>query len=104
MIDSLLHLARATCLDIANAVATVSKFSSEPMEAHLTAEMINLLLHYTSTEQKMIGYFRSRLGHNLEGRRSTSGAVFLIAGGAASWLNQKQPTVALSTSEAELWL
>ena len=34
--------------------------------------------------------------------RSTSGVVVGYAGGAISWLSQRQPTVALSTTEAEI--
>ena len=37
MFGSLPHLARATRPDIAHAITTVSKFNSEPTEAHLTA-------------------------------------------------------------------
>ena len=34
--------------------------------------------------------------------RSTSGVVVKYAGGAISWLSQRQPTVATSTTEAEI--
>ncbi|UYV85024.1 hypothetical protein LAZ67_X004326 [Cordylochernes scorpioides] len=37
-----------------------------------------------------------------ETRRSTSGVVCKLAGGAISWLSQKQRSVSLSTTEAEL--
>ena len=35
------------------------------------------------------------------GRRSTSGFVFSLGSGAISWSSKKQPTVALSSTEAE---
>ena len=38
---------------------------------------------------------------DLDDRHSTTGNVFLMAGGAISWMNKKQAIVALSTSEAE---
>ena len=37
----------------------------------------------------------------MDNRRSTTGNVFVMSGGAISWLSQKQSTVALSTAEAE---
>ena len=107
MVGNLLHLARATHPDIAHAVATVSKFNSEPTEAHLTAVKrilkgtVNLSLCYTSIGQKMLGYSDADWANDSDDRHSTSGNVFLMVGGAVSWLSQKQPTVALSTSEAE---
>jgi hypothetical protein len=36
-----------------------------------------------------------------EGRKSRSGYVFLIAGAAVTWFSKNQPTVALSSTEAE---
>ena len=38
---------------------------------------------------------------DLEGRRSTSGFVFVLSGGAVAWASKLQSTVALSTQEAE---
>ena len=38
---------------------------------------------------------------DLDQRRSTSGYVFNLFGGAVSWMSKKQPVVALSTIEAE---
>jgi hypothetical protein len=34
-------------------------------------------------------------------RQSVSGYIFDIAGGSVSWVSKRQPTVALSTTEAE---
>ena len=38
---------------------------------------------------------------NVDDCRSTSGYVFMIAGGPVSWRSKKQSSVALSTAEAE---
>ena len=38
---------------------------------------------------------------DLDDCHSTSGNLFLLAGGPVSWLSKKQSTVALSTAEAE---
>lgn len=41
------------------------------------------------------------MGSNIDDRKSITGYVFLIHGGAVSWQAKKQPTVALSSVEAE---
>ena len=110
MVGSILHASRATRPDIANAIAIVSKYNATPTEAHMTAVKrilrylkgtISFSLKYTATGQKMKGYTDADWANDLDNRHSTSGNVFLMAGGAISWLSQKQTTVALSTSEAE---
>lgn len=110
MVGSLLHAARATRPDIAHAVGTVSRFNSEPTEAHMTAVKrifrylkgtIDLSLNYKATGEKLFGYSDADWANDLDNRRSVSGNVLLMSGGAISWLSQKQTTVALSTSEAE---
>ncbi len=38
---------------------------------------------------------------DLEDRRSTTGFVFMMGGGAISWSNKQQPTITLSTTKAK---
>ncbi len=49
----------------------------------------------------MLGYSDADWGGDLEDRRSTIRFVFMIGGGAISWSSKQQPTIALSTTEAE---
>jgi hypothetical protein len=49
----------------------------------------------------LVGYCDSDWGSNIDDRRSITGYVFLLSGGAVSWQAKKQPTVALSSVEAE---
>ena len=49
----------------------------------------------------MLGYCDSDWGASIDDRRSVSGLVFTIAGGAVTWQTQKQKSIALSTVEAE---
>ena len=48
-----------------------------------------------------VGYSDADWGGDLDDRKSTSGYVFQISGGAVSWSSKKQTCVALSTAEAE---
>ncbi len=47
------------------------------------------------------GYTDSSLGDQTDDYHSTSGYVFILAGGAISWSSQKQRTVAQNTTEAK---
>jgi hypothetical protein len=100
--------------DIAFAITTLSQFSSNPGPKHWMAikRLLRYLrgtLNYTLTygniashmTPSLIGYCDSDWGSNVDDRRSITGYVFLLAGGAVSWQAKKQPTVALSSVEAE---
>ena len=47
------------------------------------------------------GFIDADWAGDLDQRRSTSGYVFSLFGGAVSWMSKKQFVVALSTKEAE---
>lgn len=49
----------------------------------------------------LTGFSDSDWGGDIETRRSTTSFTFLLANGAVSWMSKKQPTVALSSTEAE---
>jgi hypothetical protein len=106
MVGSLIYAAIATRPDIAPAVGTLAKFNSFPNEAHLTAVKrvfrylkgtVKLHLQYEASDKYMEGYSEA----DSYDRGSTSGNVFVMSYGAISLASQKQPTVALSTAEAE---
>ncbi len=58
-------------------------------------------LYSKQGSSKCVGYSDSRLGGDLDDRKSTSGYLFQIGGGPVSWRSRKQSSVALSTAEAE---
>ncbi|XP_061886352.1 uncharacterized protein LOC133636375 [Entelurus aequoreus] len=111
MVGSLLYAAMATRPDIAQAVSAVSKFNANPDAAHLTAVKrilrylkgtVNFALKYEQSDSgALIGFSDADWAGDQDDRRSTTGNVFLLSGGAVSWLSKKQATVALSTAEAE---
>lgn len=84
----------------------------KPTEQHLLAAK-QILRYVQGTLDFGIQYKRDREAVELEGfvdsdyagdgddRRSTSGYVFMLGGGAVSWSSKKQPIVTLSTTEAE---
>ena len=50
---------------------------------------------------EVVGYSDSDFAGCVDSRKSTSGYIFLLAGGAISWRSSKQTIVATSTMEAE---
>eukprot|EP00253_Pinus_taeda_P028555 PITA_28555 len=82
-VGSLMYAMVCTRPDIAHAVGVLSRFMSKPGKEHWT------------TVKRVF-----RLGSRYQ-RRSTSGYVFNLFGGAVSWMSKKQSVVALSTTEAE---
>jgi hypothetical protein len=111
MIGSLLYAANATRPDIAQAAGAVSRFNTRPNESHLTAVKrifrylkgtVDLALKYERKEDAaLIGYSDADWAGDQDDRHSTTGNLFVMSGSPVSWLSKKQPTVSLSTSEAE---
>ncbi|KAJ3475377.1 hypothetical protein NLI96_g11880 [Meripilus lineatus] len=110
-IGSLMYAAVATRPDISFAVQALSQFNANPSPLHWTA-VKHVLRYLKGTQQLGITYGRIQdiaeegwtdadWAQCLLDRRSTSGYVFIMAGGAVSWSSKKQQTVALSTMEAE---
>jgi hypothetical protein len=56
---------------------------------------------YKATSAELLGFCDSDYANDLDTRRSTTGYIFSLSGGAISWKSRRQPTVALSSTEAE---
>jgi hypothetical protein len=90
----------------------LAQFSANPGKAHIeafkrlfcylkgTAEFV-LTLGSKDTGTDLIGWTDSDWAQDPDSRRSVSGYIFDVAGGAVSWASKRQPTIALSTTEAE---
>ncbi|KAG8735095.1 hypothetical protein FRC10_011005 [Ceratobasidium sp. 414] len=100
--------------DICYATQYLAQFSNCYGEDHLTAVKrvfrylkgtANHCITYdgltANGELKEIGYVDANWGLDIINRRSVSGLVFMLAGGAVAWSSKKQATVSLSSMEAE---
>jgi hypothetical protein len=59
------------------------------------------MLGSKDTGTDLIGWTDSDWAQDPDSRRSVSSYVFDVAGGSVLWVSKRQPTVALSTIEAE---
>ena len=59
------------------------------------------LTYVRNSPEAIVGYSDADWAGDVQDRRSTSGNVFLLGGGAITWSSRKQSSVALSTVEAE---
>jgi hypothetical protein len=109
-VGSLMYAMMGTRPDIAFAVSAVSRFASNPNDQHWNAVKrilrylkgsLELQLTFSGPIKNLIGYSDSNWAGDHDTRRSTSGYIFNIGSGAISWSSKRQPTVALSSCEAE---
>lgn len=109
-IGSLMYAMLCTRPDIAHAVSVTSRYQSNPGEEHWTAvknilkylrRTKDLCLVYGGNELKLEGFTDSDFMTDVDDRKSTSGHVFVLNGGAIIWKSSKQNTTADSTTEAE---
>ena len=59
------------------------------------------ILYSQKGSGECVGYSDADWAGNINDRKSTSGYVLQISGGAITWKSKKQGCVALSTTEAE---
>ena len=114
-VGALMYLMCGTRPDIATAVSRVSRHLETPTHQHWTA--VKRIFRYLRRHSlgityrggasnaivsvNLTGYADADYGNDPDTRRSTTGHVFMLAGGAISWESTRQRTVALSTTEAE---
>ncbi|UYV63360.1 hypothetical protein LAZ67_2003844, partial [Cordylochernes scorpioides] len=102
----------ASCVsrpDITYAVSQVSKFLEYPGPAHCTT-VKNIFRYLKGTphmgilftgQDLLVGYSDSDFARDVDSRKSTTGYAFMMNGGTVSWASQRQPIIALSTTESE---
>ena len=110
IIGSLIYLT-ITRPDLSYPVGLLSQFMETPRDTHM--DCAKRVLRYVSGTLDYGIFYKQGVPLRLEGftdadwagnasdRRSTSGFMFSLGSGAISWISKKQPTVALSSTEAE---
>ena len=105
-IGALNWLALTVRRDISYAVNYCAQFTANPGQEHW--KQVKRIFGYlkktkdlTSNVAEIEGYTDADLGGDPDNRRSPSGYIFLIAGGAISWSSKKQSISAISTQESE---
>eukprot|EP00253_Pinus_taeda_P022940 PITA_22940 len=115
VVSSLMYAMVYTRLDITHAVGVLSRFMSKQGKEHWTT--VKQVFRYLRGTSDYGLCYQGRIGldrvldirvfvdvdwaRDLDQRRSTSGYVFNLFGGAVSWMSMKQSILSLSTTEAE---
>lgn len=113
-VGSLIYIMMGTRPDICWIVSKLSQYLSKPLQSHWVAvkQVLRYLkgsidkeLVYTKSDDglMLVGYSDADWASSVDDRRSTSGYCFSLtkSGPLISWKSRKQPTVALSSCEAE---
>lgn len=97
LVGSLIYLSVTTRIDIAFSVMYLTRHMHAPSREHLT--MAKRVLRYLQTTQELgityyskdqiIGYSDADWASDWKDRKSISGYVFIIGGGAVSWKSKK---------------
>jgi hypothetical protein len=110
-VGSLIYAMLCTRPDLAYPISVVSQHMANPSLEHWVA--VKCIFQYLQgtlqfklrfgglSPQDVVGYCDADWADDLEDRRSTTWFVFMMGGGATSWSSKQQPTIALSTTEAE---
>ena len=112
-LGSLMYPMLGTRPDLGYAIATLGRHAANPGPDHqralervlrylrATADHQLVLGRSASSSPTLLGYADADWASDINDRKSTSGYVFTLGGGAVSWNSKKQTTVALSSTEAE---
>lgn len=110
LVGKLLYLAGSTRPDIAFTISSLSRFNINPHRHHWEAAKrvlrylrgtMNFGIIYRRTREKLYGHSDADWANCQLDRKSYTGFVIILGGAPVSWEARKQPTVALSSTEAE---
>lgn len=112
LIGMLLFLATNSRPDIAASVAILSQKVQQPRDVDMNevkrliryligTQDLKLQLSNSDCKENLFAYSDSDWAENRHDRKSHSGMICFVNGGAVMWSCRKQPVVALSSAEAE---
>nr|XP_043615838.1 secreted RxLR effector protein 161-like [Erigeron canadensis] len=111
VVGSIMYAQVCTRPDIAYIVGMLGRYLSNPGLAHWKAAKKVLrylqgtkdykLTYRRSDDLEVVGYSDSDFAKSKEDKKSTSGYIFMLAGGPISWRSHKQKLTATSTMMAE---
>ena len=110
VVGSLMYAMLCTRPDIYYSVGMISQYQSNPGPKHWHAvkhilkylwRMRDYMLFYQCEDLILIGHIDSDFQSAFDFKKSTSGCLFTLGGGAISWRSVKQSCIANSTMEAE---
>jgi hypothetical protein len=110
---AVLYAATISRPDISYAASVLCRFISKWSKAHWRAAKhllrylrgtsdLALTFDEKASQRAVLGYADADWGGCLDTRRSTTGYLFKTYGGTVAWKSRRQPTVALSTTQAEV--
>jgi hypothetical protein len=110
IVGGLMFAACVTRPDLMCAVGQLSQFLNKPISQHMLAAKrvlrylkgtLRLGIRYGRPTTPLAGFSDADWAGDIDSRKSTTGYVIMLNNGAIAWRSQRQPTVALSTMEAE---
>jgi hypothetical protein len=113
VVGSLMYLMVCTRPDLASAVGILARYMQDPGRQHW--EAAKRVLRYVQHTKKLglrygrkstleiVGFCDSDRGGDPDEKKSTTGYVFLVGGGAFSWCSKRQGAISLSSCEAEYY-
>ena len=110
-LGSIMYAQVCTRPDIAFATGLLGRYQSNPGHDHwVAAKKVMrylkrtkdyMLIYKHVQDQQLVGYSDSDFAGCQDEKKSTTGYIFKLAGGAVSWKSEKQKLIASSTMQAE---
>ncbi|KXJ70053.1 hypothetical protein RP20_CCG025001 [Aedes albopictus] len=112
LVGCLIYVTLASRPDLAASVNYMSQYQSCPTETHwvhlkrilrYVKGTLNLALEFRGNDREaaLSAFSDADWANDVNDRRSVTGYMFKIYGSTSVWLTRKQPTVSLSSTEAE---